>query len=220
MLPNAIRIGSESDHTPESEAGSNERTNERTNASDRTVDPSCDSPKRRRAYEPPEGFATPGAVIEAGQLWRTETRHPRIRTGERDPIPLYVRLAIWYRDRGECDEAPCPPTPHWEDPRPTHLDHIKPWSAGGTDFIDFARPKRPVTWWCHRCHDLDYLVAGKYLDCPQHRWGWGDKPRCRVARASLRWDDASWFIRPVPEDYPHIAYCAHCDAPGMTGVLL
>lgn len=185
-----------------------------------------------------ESLTTPGMVIESGQLWRSETRHPRIRTGERDPIPRHVRAAVWYRDGGRCDEAPCPQA---DDGFVTHLDHIKPWSAGGTDttdnlrllcathnversnFIDWAQPKRSVTWWCHRCHDLRYEYVGEHpLRCPVHPHSGYGAPLswCRAFRAIERWEDASWFQVPPPEHYPHIAYCAHCNAPGMTGVLL
>lgn len=60
-----------------SETESNERTNERA---ERFGPDECksDSPKRARAYKTPEGFASLGDVIEAGQLWRTETRHPGV----------------------------------------------------------------------------------------------------------------------------------------------
>lgn len=231
--PDSLRIGLRSDAPNRtSETDSYERTNERTETIG--YDPcKSDSPERARAYNSPEGFASIGDVIAAGQLWRTETRHPRVRTGERDPIPLYVRLAIWYRDGGKCSD--CEP---WRHSQAMHLDHIKPWSAGGTDtsdnlrllckrhntdrsnFVDYARPKRPVTWWCHRCHVPGYWLGPQgWMTCPRHRQ-YGPNPRCRAARASLRWEDATWFDRPIPEDFPHIAYCAHCNAPGMTGVLL
>lgn len=192
-----------------------------------------------RGVQPFDDFATPGAVIEAGELWRTETRHPRVRTGERDPIPPHLRAAVWYRDQGRCDDAPCPALPPGVEPGGIHLDHIKPWSAGGTDttdnlrllcaahniersnFVDYARPKRAATWWCHRCHDLRYQYVGQHLlQCGLHnKSGYGGIPSqyCRVARAIERWQDATWFQVAPPEHYTTIAYCAHCNAPGLTG---
>jgi hypothetical protein len=183
-------------------------------------------------------LVTPGDVIRAGQIGRSETRHPRVRIGQRDEIPRHLRAAIWYRDGGRCEQAPCPVDPNND--FVTHLDHIKPWSAGGPDtsdnlrllceyhnlersnFVDWARPKRPVTWWCHRCHDQRYEYVGHHLlQCPIHqRAGLGGSGYCRVVRAIERWEDASWFQVSPTEHYPHIAYCAHCNAPGMTGVLL
>ena len=189
------------------------------------------------AEDLPDDITAIGDVISALPIWQpAATRHPRVRIGERDPIPLHVRAAVWYRDRGLCDECP----QEHQRSAAIHLDHIKPWSAGGTDttdnlrvlcephnversnFVDGARSKRSATWWCHRCHDLDYnLLGDNMLLCPLHPWTeFGVQSRCRAARAIKRWEDGSWFLRPAPEYYPHIAYCAHCDAPGMTGVLL
>jgi hypothetical protein len=187
-----------------------------------------------------DDLVTPGMVLEAGQIGRSETRHPRVRIGERAPIARHLRAAIWYRDGGRCEQAPCPVDPANE--FVVHLDHIEPWSAGGADtsdnlrllcehhntersnFVDWARPKRPVTWWCHRCHDRDYQYVGDHLlSCPIHPYsGYGGVKAllCRAARLIERLEDASWFQVPPPEHFPHIAYCAHCDAPGMTGVLL
>lgn len=132
------------------------------------------------------GFATLGQVIEGG-LWPTGERHPVIRSGERTPIPSHVRAAVWFRDGGRC--RLCPPETklgEW------HLDHIKPWSAGGPDTTDNLRvlcakhniersnqvipderPEVPVTWWCERCymrdeHSWDY-PTGLAPICPIHK---------------------------------------------------
>lgn len=191
-----------------------------------------------------EGFASVGQVIEAGELWRTNQRHDRVRTGDRDEIPTYVRAAIWFRDGGRCSEC----HPEYPNPGPMHLDHIKPWSAGGSDtsdnlrllcgphnlersnFIDSARPKRAVTWWCSNCYVLDEHVwqyHGAYVTCPTHGAPFiPEKSTCRVSRAfwKAHRDSEStptWHqSQPLLESYDLIAYCAHCDAPGMTGVVL
>lgn len=129
-------------------------------------------------------MATIGEVIEGGIL-RTPTRHEVVRIGERAPIPFWVRSAVWYRDGGRCelcaDRSQATP---WE------LDHIVPWSAGGSDdttnlrvlcaahnqqrsnFVDpNERPRRPATWWCSRCYMLD-----------EHGWDYerGSVPLCPI----------------------------------------
>lgn len=148
----------------------------------------------RRAREADE-FTTIGDVLAIG-LWPGGERHPVVRKGERAPIASHVRAAIWYRDHGQC--RMCPPGQVdgvW------HLDHIKPWSAGGSDrsenlrilcerhnlersnyVIAEERQELPATWWCSRCYMGDDHVWD-YRDglprCPQHPWFTdltGDKP--------------------------------------------
>jgi hypothetical protein len=182
-------------------------------------------------------------VIAAGALWATDQRHELIRTGERDEIPGYVRAAVWYRDGGKC--ADC--HPDYPSGDPLHLDHIKPWSAGGADttdnlrllcerhnvkrsnFVDFARPKRAATWWCANCYVIDehlWRYEGRWIVCPQHGSSdWNPAhTRCRVGRAFARaWSEQqptpTWHQRPMleVEDLTTIAYCAHCNAPALTG---
>lgn len=52
-------------------------------------------------------------------------RHPVIRTGERDPIPLTLRRLVLERDGERC--RTCGRTTNLQ------LDHVMPWSAGGPD---------------------------------------------------------------------------------------
>ena len=240
-----LRIASEPDPKPDSDVGSNERTNERTLRSGVVTvsnqDTAVDAHPRTNDLD---GVVAVGQVIQAGELWRTTTRHPRSRIGERAEIPKHVRAAVWYRDRGKCDEC----NPEHPSGDVLHLDHIKPWSAGGPDttdnlrllcerhnlersnYVDYARPKRPATWWCANCYALDvhvwdYLGAG-YVECPTHGWNpTHTKVRCRVARrfaaAYLAGEpEPTWHQRPLLTSFDQIAYCAHCDAPGMTGVVL
>lgn len=163
-------------------------------------------------------------------------RHEVIRRGERDEIPTHVRAAIWYRDGGRCKE--CGATSDGA----MHLDHITPWSAGGSDitdnlrilcepcnmrrsnFIDAARPARPATWWCLNCYDRDGYgwdyANGYALTCSVH----GSRPwECRVTGRSggsikrppvaVKWHEREPMIA---ANATTLAYCAHCDAPGMT----
>lgn len=53
-------------------------------------------------------------------------RMPVVRSGEREPIPAWLRTAIYCRDEYTCQ---------WCASRfgMLHLDHIVPWSAGGGD---------------------------------------------------------------------------------------
>lgn len=238
-----IRTDSESDRTTDSDVGSNERTNERTDAADRIGCHSGASSRRARAYKGFDTFVTVGDVIAVGALWRTNQRHEVIRTGERDPIPSHVRAAVWFRDKGKCDEC----LPEYPSGDPLHLDHIKPWSNGGTDttdnlrllcerhnldrsnYVDFARPKRPATWWCANCYDLErhqWTYTHPLIDCPTHGTArMLDKVRCRVGRAyATAWNRGeprpTWHERPMLTTFDQIAYCAHCDMPAATGVVL
>lgn len=190
-----------------------------------------------------DDWVTPGDVIAAGELWRTDQRHERVRSGEREPIEPHVRAAVWFRDRGQCEEC----VPGWPSGDVLHLDHIKPWSAGGADttdnlrllcerhnlersnYVDFARPKRPATWWCANCYSLDEHVweyTHPLIVCPTHGSAYTPtKVRCRVARAFTsawrRGEPApTWHQRPMFTEPDLIAYCAHCDAPGLTEVVL
>lgn len=115
-----------------------------------------------------EGFTSIGEVF---QEWATapQGRHEVIRTGQRDEIPMHVRSAVYLRDRGRCELCGWLPISG-----PWHLDHIKPWSAGGPDTTDnlrvlcekhnlersnfhemHERTRRPATWWCVNCYGRD-----------------------------------------------------------------
>jgi 5-methylcytosine-specific restriction endonuclease McrA len=64
------------------------------------------------------------AVLEA--MRGEAERWPVVRTGEREPISRVVRLLVWRRDEGQCRLCSARSSP-------TELDHIVPWSAGGSD---------------------------------------------------------------------------------------
>lgn len=240
-IRSGLRSASESDRLGISETDSHVRTDVRTDVDslpDVNQETAVDADARI------EEFVTIGQVIAAGQLWQTDRRHDVIRTGEREPIPNHVRAAVWYRDHGKCDNCPQEATHEGS----LHLDHIIPWSAGGPDttdnlrllwedhnlrrsnFIDFARAKMPATWWCLRCYHLDehpwqYMTNG-YVLCPIHSprdWR-GDGGRCRVARryiaAAVAGEPLTWHQRPMFTGGDLIAYCAHCNLPGPTAVVL
>jgi hypothetical protein len=98
-------------------------------------------------------------------------RMPVVRTGERAPISPAVRLGVWLRDSGRCRWCGCAERGQMV------LDHIVPWSAGGSDRSDNLRvlcwdcnDRRsnfqtdaamarvtPVSYACSRC-------AGRWLD--------------------------------------------------------
>lgn len=181
-------------------------------------------------------------MIEAGFM-REPRRHDVTRIGEREPIPTHVRAAIWYRDRGKCEW--CPPE---RKPNQLHVDHIIPWSAGGPDttdnlrllcawhnetrsnWVDHGRPKRPATWWCHRC--FNPASEWRYVDGRAIHWGHENTFHkdgqwlavCRVTRgydyAISRGETPDWHDRQRVTTETHIAYCAHCNLPGLTAVVL
>lgn len=64
-----------------------------------------------------------------------------LRTGERAPISRLVRQLVYKRDRWTCQNCGDCPFAAAKDRRsgPLHLDHIKPWSAGGSDRSDNLR---------------------------------------------------------------------------------
>lgn len=178
-------------------------------------------------------------MLAAGIL-PTGERFPVIRTGEREPIPYQVRAAVWLRDRGICQRC------QYRNPKPWELDHIVPWSAGGSDDSTNLRvlcepcnqkrsnyddrstfARRPVTWWCDRCYGEEH--AWRYGEasahCPTHRHNAdGYAPGCAVERV-YRWqasrdEEPSWHQRPPVLAADSIAFCAHCGLPGMTDVAL
>jgi hypothetical protein len=134
---------------------------------------------------------TLGEVIDEATdstgLWLTDARHPVTRRGERNEIPLHVRHAVWFRDRGKCELCgdTCPTGQPW------HLDHITPWSAGGSDDTTNLR-----------------------VLCERHNMNRSNRvdPTERPRRA------ATWI--PMLTSFHHVAYCAHCDAPAVTGRVL
>ncbi|GAB2970155.1 hypothetical protein GCM10027076_03520 [Nocardioides montaniterrae] len=191
------------------------------------------------AHTANESWISVGEVLAAGLPTVAGDRHPVIRTGERAEIPGYVRLAIWLRDGGRCKLCG-DVEPH---DGMLHLDHITPWSAGGPDtsdnlrllcerhniersnYIDHARPARPATWWCINCYSRDgygWEYDAHTVRCPIH-----GHHGCRVtaqyrrqvlAAAQTGTEIINWHEREpmLLANATTLAYCAHCNAPGMT----
>ncbi len=100
------------------------------------------------------------------QLEQAQQRHPVVRRGPRQPISDAVRLAVKMRDGFACVWC--------SSPHELQLDHIVPWSAGGSDrsenlrtlcafcndtrsnrrYVGDTGPRLPVTGACSRCEEV------------------------------------------------------------------
>ena len=67
-------------------------------------------------------------------------RMPVVRTGERPPVDPLVRRGVWLRDNGRCSW--CGSSERGQ----MVLDHIVPWSAGGSDRSENLRV---LCWDCN-----------------------------------------------------------------------
>lgn len=217
-----------------------ERTNERDEDGPSAATKVTGCNARARVLDGP---ALIGELTPA-DLWPVE-RHPVIRSGERDIIPPHVRAAVWFRDRGKC-EICGERTPSGQ---PWHLDHITPWSAGGSDDttnlrvlcerhnmdrgnrVDpTERPRRAATWWCINCYSNDdwpWTYDNGYPTCRVHGVDithpvvWRCPVICGYKAAWTRGEGIPTWHRIAPlTSWPTVAYCAHCDAPGLTSVTL
>jgi hypothetical protein len=129
-----------------------------------------------------------------------------VRSGEREPIVWPLRLAVGRRDEFTCRSCHADVVDGFE------LDHIIPWSAGGSDrsdnlrtlcgpcnqrrsnFRDTARAATAVTWWCIHCWTDDH---------------------------AFRWPSAEPFRIAHMVAAPNVtAYCAHCHHISQTDVTL
>ncbi|WP_051485546.1 HNH endonuclease [Nocardioides sp. J54] len=175
-----------------------------------------------------------GDVLADVSLWPSGDRHPVVRHGDRAEIPTHVRAAVWFRDRGLCKLCGSDtPTD-----QPLHLDHITPWSAGGPDttdnlrllcerhnlersnFDDGTRQARPATWWCINCYSREgygWEYVGGFVRCLMHPRGLGCRVGNRYQREAIAGGEVTnWHEREPIVHASVLAYCAHCDAPGMT----
>lgn len=168
--------------------------------------------------EPNAGADAPSSISDVlmdlvqwfGTFNPQPARWPVIRTGEREPIPWPTRLAVAKRDSFICRHCHTPSYPAIE------IDHIVPWSAGGGDestnlrvlCVDCNQKRSnrhdateswtplPVTWWCSLCwHDGSW---------PRKLWRTGDD--LNVAHRV-----ANEFVT---------AFCAYCEAPRQTDLIL
>lgn len=190
-----------------------------------------------------DSLVSVGQVIDAG-LRDAGERHPVIRSGERESIPPHIRSAVWYRDHGRCELCS-----ERTINGPWHLDHITPWSAGGSDRttnlrvlcerhnmergnkVDpTERPRRAATWWCYRCYgrdvkSWDYTDAGVPVGCPIHT---RSEKACPVKRGYRRQIELTGEVPDWHRSHDYIdedaatvvAFCAHCGIPSLTDVPL
>lgn len=185
---------------------SNERTNERTYVDANTDSDLVQLSDVRAGVQANRSKGEGFSNAMAPGLPNFGERFPVIRSGEREPIPWDVRSAVYRRDGMRC--VGCASS--WDNGTPLELDHITPWSAGGSDDStnlrtlcadcntrrsnkqDGAHGRRylPVTWWCIDCHG-DEIDEFRYVSRPlQVR----PSPPRVIARAGLTF-----------------AYCATCD---------
>jgi 5-methylcytosine-specific restriction endonuclease McrA len=72
-------------------------------------------------------------TVETGGIIPTGQPQTPTRAGPRDEIPWRVRLAVYRRDEFICRLCGL------RDPKPRHLDHVTPWSLGGSDRTENLR---------------------------------------------------------------------------------
>lgn len=154
-------------------------------------------------------------------------RWPLVRSGERTPIPWGVRRAVYVRDLFSCRICGISVF----DEETFELDHITPWSAGGSDRSSNLRvlckpcnqdrsnwrdgteriPVLPVTWWCIHCW-ADGMTQDEH------------GPRCKSKRNL----ETCAYVVPAFGAVPRInfneadqvAFCAHCRHNSWTEVTL
>lgn len=148
------------------------------------------------------------AIIEAEPL-----RWPNIRSGPREEIPRPVRIAVARRD-GRC----CRICHRDVGDEVYELDHITPWSAGGSDATTNLRV---LCSWCNqrRSNYRDNEHRGCAMVCTwwcSDCWNEDHHPRRR------RPIDVSPLLDEAPFVYEAdaIAFCAHCGHIGLTNAPL
>jgi 5-methylcytosine-specific restriction endonuclease McrA len=167
----------------------------------------------RSATLTPRRFETP-AVRSLEDYYRTDPapvpsrglsllpedprRHPVVRLGQRPEIPLHIRIAVYMRDGNVCCNCRT-----YVREVPKELDHIHPWSAGGSDrstnlrllcrrcnqarsnFVDGTPPAQPVTWWCTDCWGVDTRREAMWTN-KLGEFGWrGRKPLIYPEQSAL-----------------------------------
>lgn len=128
-----------------------------------------------------------------------------VRSGERDPIDPWIRRAVYLRDGGRC---------RWcgvgSDYVQLVLDHIVPWSAGGSDRSDNLRM---LCWGCNERRSNYRTDAGIARVLPVAEW-------CtRCSGYYQRPTDLDDYEIDAPEPLeladPVAAFCGHCRFAGI-----
>jgi hypothetical protein len=131
-----------------------------------------------------------------------QSRYPVIRSGEREPIDPYKRRLIFIRDGYTCQWCGLHVEPDTPAPgKDLVLDHVIPWSAGGSDRSDNLRTL------CYRCNE----DRSNYVDL--------NPPRLIGVAADCYWcaerqgEIPSLLIGVPPSQLDRIpAFCGRCSA--------
>lgn len=136
-----------------------------------------------------------GAALDSIPATSPE-RWPLIRTGEREPIHKFVRWLIFHRDGKRCLSCGIGLTI-----QTARLDHIIPWSAGGSDRSENLRLL------CHPCNTTCSNFRGD-LDT----WGARRTPVCWGCASCYHIDNEGYELcDPLPVEPDMIAaYCGFC----------
>lgn len=135
-----------------------------------------------------ELFGHPDSDVPGALDLMTPERTPIVRTGEREPIPDGIRRAVWNRDGRHCTWCGSADD--------LQLDHIVPWSAGGSDRSDNLRLL------CERCN----TARSNYRT---------DMSAVRVLPVAAQCVSCSRLEYPDSDIGLVKAYCAHCRHGGL-----
>lgn len=116
--------------------------------------------------------------LEAAALPKRFPVQRTTRTEPREPIPKEIRRAVHMRDNWRCQWC----SKHWTEAA-LELDHIIPWSAGGSDQMDNLRTL---------CHDCNTLRSNFDIDTEQRKPPIADC--CASCQPSQFWTDDEYGI--------------------------
>lgn len=159
------------------------------------------------------------AYIDLAEHSKWEGHWEIKRSGDREEILWPVRRGVAMRDNFTCRVC------HTPRPALAEIDHIVPWSAGGSNKssnlrytctpcnqrrgnqIDHdERPVRPVTWWCVQCWSPP--------EWERDMW----KHELPTGLTYTEWLNIEHVVSPYRAVVN--AYCAHCQCVSRTDVTL
>lgn len=148
---------------------------------------------------------TVGAIIADLYLTPRQTsdqRYPIVRNDTRRRLPSHIWVAVYRRDIGRTCQL-CGHSMRHLDPEHLQVDHVTPWSAGGSDRTDNLRlthaicnarrsnfhhdqdrEQLPIAHHCRTCYEA-WLEVRSIDDVPKVRV-WCDTCR-RTSRAHPEW---------------------------------